>query len=267
MATDRALKQALLAKLDVTSQRLSQLTSARKAELPMSTEHAVYTIAHENKIDISKYLSKDETAEVRRLVTDLRSSGAVPTSPARSDGGQRAKKAATPKPVAISIAGMKLGEIPALKPSHAKEAKIMAEKVYPTLYLFENSVRDLIERVLFAAYGKDWWTKAVPPKVRQKAEEHKKGEKSDPWHGRRGARELDYLFLSNLWDIIKFQWKHFAPLFPDQAWVQTIITRDMNVSRRVLAHMNPLSPDDIANVENCFRKWSNQLKAVKDLIP
>jgi hypothetical protein len=29
-------------------------------------------------------------------------------------------------------------------------------------------------------------------------------------------------------------------LFPNQAWVETLITNDMNVSRRPLAHMHPL---------------------------
>jgi len=61
--------------------------------------------------------------------------------------------------------------------------------------------------------------------------------------------------------------KHFAPLFPDQAWIQTLITRDMNVSRRVLAHMNPLAADDVSNIETAFRKWVNQLRAVEAQIP
>jgi Swt1-like HEPN len=121
--------------------------------------------------------------------------------------------------------------------------------------------------VLAAEFGQDWWVKAVPPKVQKKANELKTAEQTDPWHGRRGSRELDYLILSQLWDIIKHQWKHFAPLFPDQAWVQTIITRDMNVSRRVLAHMNPLSADDVSNVENAFRKWVRQLQAVAPQLP
>jgi hypothetical protein len=31
----------------------------------------------------------------------------------------------------------------------------------------------------------------------------------------------------------------------------------MNVSRRPLAHMNPLSVDDVTNVEVASRKWVN----------
>ena len=58
----------------------------------------------------------------------------------------------------------------------------MAERVYPLLYVFENSVRDLIELVLKAKYGNDWWTAAVPLKVREAAEQLKTDEK-DTYHG------------------------------------------------------------------------------------
>jgi hypothetical protein len=95
----------------------------------------------------------------------------------------------------------------------------------------------------------------------------KADEKNDPWHGRRGTREIDYVFLVDLWAIIKHQWKRFKALFPNQAWVETLITNDMNVSRRPLAHMNPLSVDDVTNVEVAFRKWVKQLRAVENLIP
>lgn len=265
MATNQIIKSALLKKLGVTSQRLSQLTNARKRELPMSTEHAVYTIAFENGIDIAKELGPDETAEVRRLLSDLRSNGGRPSTPQPVKPAKTASKVA--RTVKVTIAGVDAGTIPALKPSHGSEAKTMSEKVYPTLYIFENSVRDLIERVLKAAFGPRWWTTAIPRTVQATAAQHKADEKKDPWHGRRGAREIDYVFLNELWAIIKHQWKHFAPLFPDQAWVQTLITRDMNVSRRVLAHMNPLSADDVSNIETAFRKWANQLRAVENLIP
>jgi hypothetical protein len=45
--TDRDLQKALLAKLGVTRQRLSQRVKQRTAELPMGTPEAVYTIAFE----------------------------------------------------------------------------------------------------------------------------------------------------------------------------------------------------------------------------
>jgi len=269
MATHRELKGVLLKKLDVTPQRLSQLVTRRKAELPMTTEFATYTIAHERGVDVSKYLDADTTREVRQLVSQLRAGmrntdGDLAKRPARR--GQAGTR--VPKPVSVSIVGIKIGNVPGLKASHAQEAKAMAERVYPTLYLFENSVRDFIERVLSAAYGKNWWEAAVSKKVRDKAEQFKDDEAKDTWHGKRGRRDLDYLLLTQLWSIVRDNWNDFAPFFPQgQAWVHTLIENDMNVSRRVIAHMNPLDEDDIESLVVSFRKWIKHLTAVEDKLP
>jgi hypothetical protein len=265
MATNATVKKALLAKLKVTPQRLSQITKKRKEELPMSTEQAVYTLAHENGIDLSKHLSKDETTEVRALVSQLRS--AAPSVSVATNGRSAPARKTAPKPVVVTIAGVNVEKLPGMTAAHAKEAKMMAEKVYPTVYVFENSVRDLIERILKAQFGGDWWTKAVPGKVQTTATNHKDAEKKDPWHSQRGGRDIDYVFLVDLWAIIKHQWKHFKDLFPSQSWAETLITSDMNVSRRVLAHMTPLDGDDVKNLEAAFRKWAKQLKGVEDKLP
>lgn len=259
--TNPAIRAELLGKLAVSPQRLSQLVAKRKRELPMSTPHAVYTIAHENGIDISKHLDAGETGEIRSLVASLGGqSGAVAASPSRPT-------TRTPKNVKVKIGTVDVGKIPTLKESHAHDAKRMSERVYPTLYIFENSVRDLIETVLRSKHGKDWWAEGVPRKIRETASKHKADEAKDPWHGTRGGREIDYVFLVDLWAIVKHNWSEFQVLFPDQAWIQTLITRDMNVSRRVIAHMNPMSSDDIKGIEAAFRKWVKQLQAVESQIP
>jgi hypothetical protein len=46
-----------------------------------------------------------------------------------------------------------------------------------------------------------------------------------------------------------------------------LIENDMNVSRRPIAHMNPLREDDIKNVEQAFRKWRENLEKVADKLP
>lgn len=268
----RQVHSALQQKLGVTARAVNMRKTKLQGLVAMPDDVALYVEAQREGVPVHKWV-KD--ADVLAQVASFAERVAAKEAPARekpTTGGSstpaaRRGRRASGTTVALTIAGVRIGTLPGLKPSHAREAKVMAEKVYPALYIFENSVRDMIERVLEAEFGSDWWTKAVPPKVRQKADEHKAGEESDPWHGRRGNRELDYLLLSQLWDIIKHQWPLFAPFFPDQAWVQTIITRDMNVSRRVLAHMNPLSADDISNVENAFRKWARQLQAVGGQLP
>jgi hypothetical protein len=134
MATNATIKKALLEKLGVTPQRLSQIAQKRKQQLPMSTEQAVYTIAHENGVDLSKYLSKEETTEVRGLVAQLRSSAPGSTAPV-TNGKTALAKGTTAKPVLVTIAGLNVEKLPGMTAMHAKEAKMMAEKVYPTIYV------------------------------------------------------------------------------------------------------------------------------------
>ena len=263
-ATNAALRAKLLDKLGVTPQALSLRVQKRKKELPMSTPHAAYTIAHDQGIDISKYLSPEETAEVRVLISDLQRNvqpAAKAPKPARNS------RPAASAQVKINIAGVDAGKIPGLSRAHAHDVKRMAERVYPLLYIFENSVRDLIERVLKATYGPEWWTKAVPKKVRETAASHLEAEKDDPWHNARGGRELDYVLLTQLSTIIKARWADFEAFFPSQGWVESLITSDMNVSRRVLAHMTSLHENDVKNIEAAFRKWTNQLTAKEAELP
>lgn len=267
MATNRKLKADLLKKLGITEQALNLRAQNRKRrELPMTTEQAYYTFAYEAGLDLSKYLAPDAVSEIRALVRDLKAAG---RPGAEANGGGRSRKATRAKrETVVTIAGMDADALPGMTARHVAEAKQMAEKVYPMLYLFENSLRDVIERVLKAEYGADWWTNGAPPGPRKKASERKAHEKADPWHGRRGAREIDYVDLSDLWLIVKHNWRLFKGIFPSgQAWVESLITNDMNVSRRPIAHMNPIAADDADNVKAAFRKWTKLLRAVEDQLP
>lgn len=261
---DRKLRADLLQQLGVSKQRLSQRVQKRKAELPMSSELATYTIAYEAGIDISRYLDSATTTDVRALMTQLRSLGPVAeAAPAR----QPRARGAGPKPALVTIAGVKVERLPGMSATRAREAKLMAEKVYPILYVFENSARDVIGAVLRREFGDDWWEKVVPRKVQATADKHKADEAKDPWHGKRGADPIDYVLLSELPSIVSAEqaWPHFKPLFGRVSWFDELVV-DFNVSRRVASHMNPLEDDDVKNVEAAFRKWVKLLRAKKDLL-
>lgn len=268
MAVSTQLRDDLLAVLGVGVRRLNQLAAARARELPMSHEQAVHTIAHENGLRLSKYLAGEQIADARRLLTELRAvqhpSGAV----AVAVNGAKRGRSSKAKPVLVTIAGVRVERLPGMTAAHAQEAKQMAETVYPALYVFENSARDLITRVLKSAIGDDWWDKVVPQRIREKAEGRKQDEAKDPWHGKRGAALIDYLDLNDLPSIVAAPkaWPHLKPFFERTSWFQELVN-EVNVSRRVAAHMNPLGPDDVKNVEAAFRKWSKVLKAKEALIP
>ncbi len=266
MAVNAQLREDLLKKLNIGPRRLNQIAAKRAAELPSSHEEAVYTIAYENGLKLSKYLTSEELGSVRALVAHLRPT-ATPTATGTS-GAPRARSGRSPNPVLVAIAGFDVEQVPGMTSAHAQEAKMMAERVYPRLYVFENSARDLITRVLKDAVGDDWWDKVVLPKLRTKAADRKAAEAKDPWHGKRGAALIDYLDLSDLPLIVSAPkaWLHFKSFFDRPSWFQELVN-ELNVSRRVAAHMNPLEADDVKNVEAAFRKWSKVLKAKADLIP
>jgi len=68
MAVDPRLRADLLNKLDIADRQLRRRAAARRLELPMSSDEAIYTIAAEAELDLSKYLT---------------SRGDAPSSPAR----------------------------------------------------------------------------------------------------------------------------------------------------------------------------------------
>ena len=267
MAINRELRAELIKVLNITPRRLNQRIRERMLELPMSRENAAHSIAHAEGIDLSKYLSNEDLAEARSVVAEWTNiSNAQSTTSVRGNNSS-ADRAVRARPIVLRVAGVDASSVPGLTPRHASEAKEMADKVYPMLYVFENSIRSIVERVLSSELGSNWWSTSVPRKIQGKAASRIAQENYTPWHGRRGATEIYYIDLNDLWLIIKHQWTHFKELFPNQAWIESLITNDMNVSRRQVAHMNPVARSDVRNVEAAFRKWTLQLQGVSSSIP
>src|SRR5262245_49013599 len=106
MATNRIVREALLKQLNITPQALSLRAQKRKRELPMSTELAVYTIAHENGIDVSRFLSKEETAEVRELISQLQTKGNGSTRRTDTTPSRPEQAKARNRDVLVNIAGV-----------------------------------------------------------------------------------------------------------------------------------------------------------------
>lgn len=261
MPTDPVVRQQVLKRLGgVTPQALSQRVHRIKKQFgPMSTEDAVYVIAHQNGIDISRRLDAETVQRVNRHVSGGGRSG--PTGDRRAPHG-------TKKAAIVTIAGIGVDRVPGMTAAHARDAERMAKRVYPVLYVFENSLRDVINSVLTVKVGVDWFDKLAPKRLKEKVTDRRKAEGADAWHSKRGLHELHYLDLRDLATIVKGQkaWLHFKELLPRENWLDGVID-DMNVSRRPAAHMNPLSGDDIKQIEAGFARWARQMKAHKDLIP
>lgn len=264
-----AIRAELIKRLgNITRQGLDYRVKSLKGKLPMSSEDAIYVLAHQNKVDIGRHLDNETLTRVAGHVSRLESqtNGAHNQSQVRLPSSTRREQ----RVVRVAIAGINVDALPGLSEKHAKEAKAMAEKVFPALYVFENSARDLIEMVLDASVGKRWWDndKIVSGGIKKNVTTRLAAEKKEPWHSSRGAHPIQYVDMTELAQIIcaPESWPHFQKLFPRQSWV-TGVFDDMNVSRRVVAHMNPLPDADIKQVEAGFQKWVRQLRAVESEFP
>lgn len=138
--------------------------------------------------------------------------------------------------------------------------------VYPKLYVFENSIRNVIMRVLRAKHGKDWWAKCAPIDVQKTVAGRKAKETKTPWHGKRGTHELYYSNFGDLRDIITKNWADFEPIFLKQPWITQRLD-ELEPPRNIVAHNNPLAKQEENRVDLYFNDWIALLNDRKDLVP
>ena len=126
---------------------------------------------------------------------------------------------------------------------------------YELLYCLENSVRELIESTLIEANGASgWWERGVDEGIRMSAEQRAREDERTPWHGPRGESRLVYVDFVQLGEIIVANWEHFRDLLGDRTWV-TNYFREMNRTRRALAHTGSLTQHDLDWMDLRVRQW------------
>jgi hypothetical protein len=59
--------------------------------------------------------------------------------------------------------------------------------------------------------------------------------------------------------LVRSRYPDGHPRFPRQAWFTELI-HSAKVSRNIVAHMNPLQPTDVTDLERSVRKWFKQIK-------
>lgn len=212
------------------------------------TETAAYVLASENQIDISKFLKPEELREVREAIQSSR-----PIVHASNPSTE------TPRRVVVKLDNEVEINCPNVPESVLKDAKKMSA-VYPYLYVFENSIRYFIIETL-SKYGKDWWSTKVNPKIQQKATDRQSKEGRNRWHGTRGEHPIFYVDIDDLQKIITSNFNDFKDRLPavDRPieWLTNRI-EEVELSRNIIAHHNPLSDDDIVRVKMYFKDWIKQ---------
>ena len=271
MPVDKKLLQLLMNHFEVGLRRVNQMISQEANRLIVSRDLAAASLGMDANLPVHRFVDETQLGTLRSARSAAYTARA-PGTPASTDsgtirGGPRANATASTRRTVVAVTGAEYRDIPSFMTGLVASAKRAAEGAYPLLHLFENSMRVLISKVLGAEYGEGWWMK-VPQHLRDKASENQAREDKEKWHTPRGDKPIQYIDLLDLAAIIdhRMLWKHFEPLFPRKGWVSTLL-HDVNVSRRIVAHMNDLPRAEIRSVQVAFRKWARQLKAHEDKIP
>jgi hypothetical protein len=126
--------------------------------------------------------------------------------------------------------------------------------------VLENSMREVVRRVMRARYGGGWWeTQLVSGKLKSAyhtANSRMTTEKRQRWHQRPGDDPLDYIGLDELGDIITGKQEAFFTdmLATDIDWFRHFM-KELEPSRNVLCHMNPLSPTNARDLTTKLERW------------
>lgn len=262
--TNRQLRRALLGKLKVTPQALSQRVQGLKRQYAITTEDATYIIAQREGIILDKYLDRDTVNHVRGIIQQITHITQDTTTIAKL--ARKGKKEAERKQLAVVFPREFTVTDPILEKRKLLEARDMAA-IYPLLYVLENSIRELIDRFMVSTYGDDWWESKAPESLRKTVNTRMSEEEKNLWHQRRGSRPIDYLDLAQLPALVRQIQKDIAPdIIPSIEWFTQFVD-EVYKSRCVVCHMNPLDGINVKAVKLRFIQWQRQVKGKKNLIP
>ncbi len=255
----KTVRDLIAKKLNIKTAQIYKKASILATQAQTSSENGIYLLAAQNRINLNGYLIKEKIEEVRRLLPQLKHE-----FPVKKDRPVQRGKVIS-KRYNINIGTDIIVSDTILSKKIINEATEMAKEVYPILYLFENTIRELISRIMQKSYGPDWWEKVSKP-IKDDVQRKKNEEEQNPWHGKRGAHPIYYTHLKNLGQIIQQNWENFKEILPNQHWLSQKI-EEVSHSRNPVSHMNPLSKHDIQRIKIYFKDLNNLISAKRTLIP
>lgn len=224
------------------------------------TEDGIYLLAAQSGVNLNKYLPPEKVNQIRQLLFQLNQQ-AQPFQPVKSS-----VKKTIPKMISVTIGKTFKLKDSLLTEKVLTEAKEMAEEVYPLLYVFENSVREVIIRIMQKSHGENWWESKVSKDIKEEVQKREAREDKNPWHGKRGVHPIYYTDLEHLGRIVQSNWTDFKDILPTQQWLMQRLD-EISHSRNPVAHMNPLSRHDIQRIQVYFRDWEKHIAAKRVLMP
>lgn len=216
---------------------------------------ASFLVAKDLDINFTKYLIEEDREELRKAASFSQPQGIVTTRIVEKEITKSLKPLKGIAPVE-----------PYLPKELLDEAKEMAEKVYPLLYIFENTIRNVVKGLMEKKYGLNWWDirvtklhKDIETAVLKRMDE----ERQNRWHSsNRGIHKIFYSDLDDLRIIVIDNWAIFKNIHKRQSWVIEHIMQ-LTYSRNIIAHNNPLKKRDIVSIETKVHEWLDQIRALE----
>lgn len=121
-------------------------------------------------------------------------------------------------------------------------------RVYPHIYILENSLREIILEEFKTV--DNWWanTSYVKKDTQEYAQGIQNAERNYPWVRKRGKHPIYYVGLEELYGIITKNWTRFDRIFKDQGNLRTWFNELIPV-RHLVAHNVRTSREDRKNIE------------------
>jgi hypothetical protein len=163
----------------------------------------------------------------------------------------------TQPPEKIIRERLDVSNTPLLTPADIENAYKMGQ-VYVALHCLENSVRNLIRKVLKDALGEHWWDKAASDPMKRKLSERKSREVKNKWLTSRGADELNYMDWGDLVTLIRKFPKEFEPHIGSTKFAELRLEELENL-RNTIAHNGVLPESEITRIELYSKDWRNQV--------
>jgi hypothetical protein len=163
----------------------------------------------------------------------------------------------SPSSEEIIRARLDVTDTPLLTPNDTEDAYKMG-LIYVALHCLENSVRNLIRKVLKDKLGEQWWEKAASSGMKQKYTYLKNREEKNKWLASRGADELNYIDWGDLVTLIRKYQDYFISDIGDINFVVLRLGELENL-RNTIAHNGVIPDDEIARIELYFRDWRKQI--------
>jgi len=240
----------------------------REATRGLTTEEALFVLAHKNQVGFSR--------EFKKLLPESQSrvNSAINIHIGNTSFTSVVKGRSKGRRINIFILKTPLGQIndPYLPGNIVRDAVDMSGTAYPYFYMLENSLRNFISLVLQGKYGTNWWGAKIQGSktlddISQKAKDRMRKEERNSYHGKRGAHPIYYIDFSDLTSILRVLQADFNSFFknlPGKLISFTNKLEELFPSRNVTAHHNPLSKRDKNRLIGYLHDWLSQLAYLKN---